>query len=214
MAVRRMQIEIERRLAAAEAPAPGRRRWALWVPAFGLAALAAIATVWVRRDRETVTAAELGTLAEVRGVVTVGGRATSEASRLPEGAPIVLAVGAAAVVALDGAATLRVEGPARLAVAGAGRDGRVRLDDGKLHAEATHRQPGERFAVLTHDLRVEVRGTRFSVAAGGAGSRVEVTEGRVAVCSPAARTVLVSAGESATRPNWSPARRRARWAQG
>jgi tetratricopeptide (TPR) repeat protein len=46
-------------------------------------------------------------------------------------------------------------------------------------------------------MRVEVRGTKFSVVAGAAGSHVAVTEGRVAVRLADGRTSLVSAGGSA-----------------
>jgi ferric-dicitrate binding protein FerR (iron transport regulator) len=90
---------------------------------------------------------------------------------------------------------LHVEGPARLTLDGTARDVAVRLTEGKVLAQVTHRQLNETFAVLTADARVEVRGTKFSVLAAAAGTRVDVNEGRVAVQRADGRTSLVSAGE-------------------
>jgi ferric-dicitrate binding protein FerR (iron transport regulator) len=194
MATRRMQVEIERRLAGAVAAAPA-RRWRLWwAPTFGLAA-AAVVAIWIGAGAPPrapiVGYAAFRTLS---GDVRVGDQPSHVAARVPAGAPIALSAGAVVELALDGGAALRVEGPARLMLDGTARDVAVRLGDGKLGAKVTHRQPGETFAVITRDLRVDVRGTAFSVVAASAGSRVDVSEGQVAVVLPDGRTNLVSAG--------------------
>ena len=197
MATRRMQIEVERRLAKEVAPAPAPRWRTWWAPAVGLAAAAAMLVLWLRVGNAP-PAPPVGYAAfeSVRGTVTLGDRPSAVAGRVPVGGPIVLAADAAARLALDSGATVRVEGPARLSLDGSARDVAIRLTSGKVDAEVAHRRPDETFAVITADMRVEVRGTRFSVLARAAGSRVEVTEGRVAVALAGGRTSLVSAGES------------------
>src|SRR4029077_1195535 len=72
----------------------------------------------------------------------------------------------------------------------------VRLSAGKLSAIVAHRKPDETFAVITNDLRVTVRGTKFSVTAGDTASRVDVSEGQVAVQRADGSMLLVSAGGS------------------
>ena len=94
---------------------------------------------------------------------------------------IVLAAGGAVNLALDGGAAVEVAGPARLTLEGSSHAVAVRLTEGRLSAQVTHRRPDETFAVITRHARVEVRGTQFSVAASGEGTHVEVLEGRVAV---------------------------------
>jgi len=198
MATRRMQIELERRLGAERgAPAAVTRRWR-WVPALALAAAAAAVALWFRAGpTPPVGYAALG---DVRGAVSVGDRAAARASgaRVPIGAPIALGAGAALTLVLDGGAILVVDGPGRLTLEGSGRAVAVRLSAGTLHAEVTHRQADQTFAVLTRDLRVEVRGTKFGVEATPAGSRVDVSEGQVAVLFADGRQTLVSAGEGAS----------------
>jgi len=200
MATRRMQIEIERRLAA-ERGAPEavtRRRW--WVPALALAAAAAAVALWFRAGPPPpVGYAAFGA---VRGAVTVGDRPAAPAgvvgARVPIGAPIALDGDAALTLVLDGGATLAVDGPGRLALEGSARAVAVRLSAGVVRAEVAHRRADQTFAVLTSDLRVEVRGTKFVVAATPAGSRVDVTEGHVAVRFADGRQTLVSAGAGAS----------------
>ena len=202
MATRRMRIEIDRRLAGvAAASSPGRRWWFWSMPAFGLVAAAAVVVVVGLRvgGPMSTTGPTVGYAAvtAVRGDARLGGRLTSApgaAARVPVGAPIALAAGAAVELAIDGGATLRVEGPGRLALEGSARDVAIRLGGGKLDAQVTHRRPDERFAVITQQMRVAVRGTRFAVVASDAGSRVQVSEGQVAVELGDGRTRLVSAG--------------------
>ena len=73
----------------------------------------------------------------------------------------------------------------------------IRLAAGRVDATVAHRRPGQTFAVVTPDLRVEVRGTTFSVTKGPNGSRVEVSEGRVEVRFADGRSTFVAAGGSA-----------------
>ncbi len=200
MAIRRMQVEIERSLAgtAAASPARGWRSW--WAPAFGAVAAAAAVVIWLGAGRREPAARpdRVGYAAVTRaeGGASVGDRAPVAAMRVPVGAPIALGAGAVVELAVDGGATLRVVGPGRLALEGRAGAVAVRLTEGKLEAQVAHRQPNETFAVVTRHARVEVRGTRFSVAAGGEATHVEVTEGRVAVTRDDGRTTLVSAGDS------------------
>ena len=201
MVTRRMQVEIDRRLAADVgvgqlAPSPSRRWRPWWAPAFGLLAAAAAVAIWLRTG-PAAPVIGYAAFARVQGDVIVGARAPAPAARVPTGEPITVADGAVAELALDRGATLRVEGPARLVLGGSAQAVAVRLAEGTLQAEVAHRQADETFAVITKDMRVEVRGTRFSVVTGAAGSHVAVTEGRVAVQLADGRTSLVSAGGSA-----------------
>ena len=176
MATRRMQIEIERRLAGAD------RR----VAAAALAGLvgAGDRAGRGRRGRRDLAARRAGrarplvgyaAVVSVRGEARVGDQASRAAARVPVGAPIALAAGAAVELALDSGAALSVDGPSRLALEGNARAVAVRLTAGKLNAAVAHRQPDETFAVITTDLRVEVRGTKFSVAAGDATARASTS---------------------------------------
>jgi TolA-binding protein len=196
MSTRRMQVEIDRRLAGVVAAAPA-RRWRLWwAPAIGLAAAAAVVALWLRIGGQAPPAVGYAAVTSVSGGASVGDRAPSAATRVPLGAPIALSAGAVVELALDSGAALHVEGAAHLALEGSARAVAVRLTDGKVEAQVTHRQAGETFAVITRDARVEVRGTKFAVLASASGTRVEVSEGRVAVQRAGGRTSYVSAGES------------------
>ena len=219
MAIRRMQLEVERQLtgpAFLERPAritgalaarARRARRIVFASAVGLATAAALFTLWLRPPRWPGHDAPGGyaALTRERGAVTLDGRAVGEAgaTRVAVGTPLVLASGGEAELALDRGATVQVAGPARLTFQGTAADVTLRLDDGRVDVQVAHRRADETFAVVTRDLRVEVRGTRFAVAATPHGSRVEVTEGRVAVRFPDGRSLLVPAGESidsASRP--------------
>jgi ferric-dicitrate binding protein FerR (iron transport regulator) len=196
MATRRMQIEIERRMARQVAPAPA-RRWVTISAAGGLLAAAAFAALWLRPHAPPPPSpVGYATLAHVAGGLSVGDRPTAAGSRVAVGAPLSLAPGASVELALDGGATLRLKGPARLALEGQTGAVAVRLASGRVEAAVAHRQPGQTFAVVTPDLRVEVRGTTFSVAKGPTGSRVEVSEGRVLVSFADGRSTFVAAGGS------------------
>jgi hypothetical protein len=208
MSVRRMQVEIER-LVGAEAAAPVARpswRWPrLFVPATLTFIGAAAVLLALRAPSKPLfprPAAETGyaTLTRLTGALTIAGRAQATAARVPADREIVLAAATEAELSLDRGSTLRIEGPARLRLGGTARAVEVRLDAGRLDAAVAHRVAGESFAVATPELRVEVRGTKFAVAATPAGSSVRVSEGRVAVRFADGSERPVAAGESATWP--------------
>ena len=197
MATRRMQIEIERRLAEGAAPAPVRTwRWS-WAPALGLVAAAAAVVLWLRVGYQPPAPVGYAAIGGLRGSVAIGGELITTAVRVPVGTPIRVAAGASVEVALDSGAALVMEGPGLFILGGSARDVAVRLGEGKLRAAVEHRLPEQTFAVITKDLRVAVRGTKFAVDATAVGSRVEVTEGQVAVQFADGRSTLVSAGGSA-----------------
>jgi len=194
MATRRMQVEIERRLAGRIADSPPRRWRAWWAPAIGMVAAAAAVVIWLRVGRPAQPLVGYAAVVSVRGEARLGDQASRAAARVPVGAPIALAAGAAVELALDSGAAVYVDGPSRLALEGNARAVAVRLTAGRLNAVVAHRKPDETFAVITNDLRVTVRGTKFSVTAGDATSRVDVSEGQVAVQRADGSTLLVSAG--------------------
>ena len=198
MTARRMQIEVERRLVAQPSAAPPPRWRLVWAPALAVAAVAAIVAVRSRAVPSPVAVSAVGyaAVSSSRGTFTVGGRAVSAGTRVAIDAPIAVAAGGAGELALDGGSTLRVEGPAELTLAGGARDAVVHLAGGRVSAHVARRQQGETFAVVTRDLRVDVRGTQFSVVASAAGSRVAVTEGRVEVRFADGRSTFVNAGGS------------------
>jgi hypothetical protein len=200
MAARRMQIEIERRLATlAAAPARPRWRWA-WIPALaGVAAAAAAMLLWVQRGRQPATDG-YARIARLSGALTAGPRVLGPSMVVPTGTPLALAAGAETELTLDRGTVVHVVGPAHVALTGTAAAVSIRLDDGSLTAAVAHRQPGQTFAVVTSDLQVEVKGTRFSVVKSGfgnGGSTVHVDEGKVLVRFVDGRTRFVSAGESA-----------------
>lgn len=95
---------------------------------------------------------------------------------------------------------LLVEGDTTLDVVQEGSAEVVRLDHGSVVAKVAKVKPGARFLVRAEGLEVEVRGTMFRVtsrpsAGCGVASRVDVTEGRVAVRA-ADRELVLGAGES------------------
>jgi ferric-dicitrate binding protein FerR (iron transport regulator) len=198
MATRRMQVEIERQLAGRAAVSPA-RRWRLWwAPAFGLAAAAAAIVIWLRVGGHppAPVAASYAWVSDIGGDVRVGEKSLPAGARIPAGTPIVLAAGGAVNMELDGGAAVEVAGPARFTFEGSASAVAVRLTEGKLSAQVTHRRPDETFAVITRHTRVEVRGTQFYVDASGEGTHVAVAEGRVAVLLDDGRSTLVSAGGS------------------
>jgi ferric-dicitrate binding protein FerR (iron transport regulator) len=208
MSVRRMQVEIERLVAAEEAtpaPPPSRRWPRLFVPA-ALAFVGAVAVLLALRAPSKplaparAAAEGYATLTRVTGTLTIGGRAQAAAARLPADREIVLAAATEAELSLARGTTLRIDGPAHLRLGGTARAVEVRLEAGTLDAAVAHRVAGETFAVATPDLRVEVRGTKFAVVATAVGSSVRVSEGRVAVRFADGSERPVAAGESASWP--------------
>ena len=133
-------------------------------------------------------------------------------ARWRAGAGWCLAAQGRAELALGRAARVRFSGPTQVVLGGTARAIAVRLEGGTIDAEVAHRSAGETFAVTTRDLRVEVRGTRFSVGAKASestsgssagsslGSWVRVDEGRVEVALSDGHRQLVSAGETLVWP--------------
>lgn len=206
----RMEVAILRRVrsegatARASSGAHRSRRW-LWG---SLALLGATATLvlGLRAARHpeaprTASATTVATLVSSEGSrVRSNGRAIGPNERIAAGSPLELGATGEAELSLDGGATVRLWGPARLTFEGNSRQALLRLDDGKLQAEVAHRRADETFAVVTPDLRVEVRGTRFVVGtqAGVGESWVEVQKGRVAVRFSNGRSRLVDGGQRVT----------------
>jgi ferric-dicitrate binding protein FerR (iron transport regulator) len=193
-----MQVEIERQLASLAAAAPPRRwRW-IWAPSLlGLCGAAAALLLWFHRPHAQGARADgFATVARVTGALTVDSRALSPSMTVPAGPTLALAAGSEADLAMARGTVVHVAGPAHIALGGTAAAVTVRLDDGALTAAVAHRLAGETFAVVTPDLRVEVRGTHFSVVRGAEGSRVHVDEGRVLVQYADGRTRFVSTGES------------------
>jgi len=168
LAARRMEVVVERGLAAAPRPAPRRSRMIV-----GLVAAAAAAVV----------------------LAFAGARLYHQAPRVLD-EDVALAAGQSRELRIGRVATVRLSGPMRLRVEGDTAHARLRLDEGRLIAEVAHRRPDETFVVIVPQGRVEVRGTRFVVEAGAGASSVCVEEGRVAVFDRDEREHSVGAGES------------------
>ncbi len=117
----------------------------------------------------------------------------------PTGSHLALAAGRADLK-LGRNAQVRLSGPARLALEGTPAAIALRLGSGQVDAEVAHREPGETFAVITSELRVEVRGTHFSVGAAPGRSWVRVDEGRVEVTLASGEHRFVSTGETLASP--------------
>ncbi len=210
MRLRRMQIEIERRLAPPARGAKGtRERWVGWSAALVFASAAALALIWIRRPAGPGDGA-YGVVARVDGdgVLTVDGKRLDVASPLAAESRLALAAAGRAELKLGRGALLRIVGPARVVLGGTPRAVALRLESGEVGAEVAHREPGETFAVIAPDLRVEVRGTRFSVGAAPArtssrisgGSWVRVDDGRVEVALASGEHRFVSTGETLAWP--------------
>ena len=201
MATRRMQIEVERQLTNWTVAAP-RRRWR-WMWASTVSSVAGAAVVLLllfhRAPPPPATSPDgYATLARLTGTLTIDSRALGPSTVVPVGRTLALASGAEAELAMDRGTIVHIAGPAHLALTGTASTVTVRLDDGSLTATVAHRLSDETFAVVTSDLRVEVRGTRFSVIKGSSGSQVHVDEGMVLVGFVDGRRRFVSAGQSAS----------------
>jgi hypothetical protein len=204
MRIRRMQIEIERRLAPVASGAPGaRERWVRWSAALVFASAAALALLWIRRpaaDRRAPPAGiGYGLVAQVDGELSAEGGPIGALSQLTADSQLALAAGRADLK-LGRDAQVRLVGPARLELGGTPETIALRLDSGQVDAEVAHREAGETFAVITRELRVEVRGTHFSVGAAPGGSWVRVDEGRIEVTLASGEHRFVSTGERLASP--------------
>jgi ferric-dicitrate binding protein FerR (iron transport regulator) len=203
LAARRLQVDV---LRALRAPAAARRALprlrTFLAGGLVLAGAAAAVVLWLHAARTLPTTAEAAppyaTVKRIAGRAMTNGQVLAVGAPLSTGAEIEVAAGAGAELGLDRGSTVRLAGPARLALAGTPRDVELRLGDGTLEAEVAHRLANETFVVSTRDARVEVRGTRFRVTTGAAGSTVRVAEGVVAVRFADGSSRLVAAGEEAT----------------
>jgi hypothetical protein len=117
--------------------------------------------------------------------------------RLPTGSPLTATAALTLTspsgdrLQLGGVSQLRIDQATEEAVA-------VTLSEGRLAVSVTPRSDGGRFAVTTPELRTEVLGTAYVVERDGAGSRVSVRAGRVAVTADGLSEEL-GAGETRTR---------------
>jgi FecR protein len=207
MRVRRMQIEIERQLAPPVPVAGGARwRWLRWPAVLSMAGAAVLALLWIRHPAPPRSGgpARYGVITRVEGQLTSEGRALTPASPLVEGSRLALGGPGRVELALGRDSRLRFAGPAQVVLGGTARAIALRLEEGTVEAEVAHRSEGETFAVVTRDLRVEVRGTRFSVgthpSGSSTGSWVRVDEGRVEVALSDGHHQFVSAGETLAWP--------------
>ena len=218
MRARRMMIEVERQLASDPAArvstststsmstlgtAAG-RRGAWRAGGAVLVAVAAALVLWFRHPASAphpiageATAVAFATVLRADGPLVSDGHPLAPRAVLEPGSELSCAGPGITDLSLARGSWLRLVGPARVALGGTRSDVSIRLDSGTLTAAVAHRAPAETFAVITRDLRVEVRGTRFSVGATVEHSWVSVDEGRVEVVFRDGRTRLVSAGETA-----------------
>jgi len=200
LAARHMEVELLRRLQSKPAARPA--AWRPWKfgAAFGAVTVAAVLLLWARPWGLSPgpSATAFATVTRSTGGVTASGRALAAASSVAAESRLQVGAGGDVELTLARGSRVRLRGPAEIVLGGSTRAVALQLAAGTLDAEVAHRMADETFVVSTRDLRVEVRGTRFSVAAEARGSSVRVAEGRVAVTLGDGSTRLVGAGESAT----------------
>lgn len=199
MRARRMELEIERRLAEpVSRSARPRRRWPLYGLPFAVAAAAALVLGLLPRKHEPTAVvsvpAPIAPAPPAFAVLTSTEKPAGE--RLAAGSRVVVPTGRRATLQLASLASLALVGPAALTLGGDDQHVTLALDEGRLEAEVAHRRPGQTFVVAFPQGRVEVRGTRFVVMAKPAGSWVRVDEGRVAVFDHDGGEWSVGAGET------------------
>ncbi|MEP7050474.1 MAG: FecR domain-containing protein [Pseudomonadota bacterium] len=132
-----------------------------------------------------------------------GSQPLVNAAALPQGGRLVAGASGGATVRLSSGTELSVEHDTNVEFEDAGPVQRFFLGQGVLHARVAKLTRDQRFIVRTPDAEVEVRGTVFQVAimdpdapcAGGARTRVTVSEGLVEVRGGGAST-YVRPGES------------------
>ena len=124
MRIRRMQIEIERRLAPVARGAHGsRERWVRWSAALVFASAAALALIWIRRPADSRSRRRetgYGVVAHVDGELTVDGRRIAVAATSAPTATWRWPAGRAELK-LGRDAQVRLVGPARLVLEGTPR---------------------------------------------------------------------------------------------
>ncbi len=199
MRARRMEMEIERRLAEPVSPsARSRRRGPLYGVPFAVAAAAAL-VFWLspRRPQPPVVASAPPSIAPAPpAFAMLTSKDEPAGQRLAPGSHVTLPAATSATLKLATSASLVLVGPAELTLGGDDEHVTLALDEGRLEAEVAHRRPGQAFVVAFPQGRVEVRGTRFVVMAKPVGSWVRVDEGRVAVFDHDGGEWSVGAGET------------------
>jgi len=105
-------------------------------------------------------------------------------------------IGQTRVLHLNDGSTITLNTDTALRVAYTSRERRVRLDRGEAYFQVAH-LPDRPFVVDTTTGRAKVLGTVFDVRLEPRGTRVEVTEGHVAVSAEGGGTTILGAGQSA-----------------
>ena len=191
--LRRMEVEIERRLAAEPrelAPPRGRK---LWIGLTAAVAAAAMLLVLIGLRHRAPGVPAPPAFATVKSHT---GTAEALGTHLAAGSRVVVPNGGETQLELACGASLTLSGPGRLVLGGETAHVALLLEEGRLEVAVTHRRAEETFSVALPDGRVDVRGTRFVVVAKPSESWVRVTEGRVAAFDRDGREHGVDAGET------------------
>ena len=186
-----------------------RRGWAL--ACAGTAAAAVLGYVGVHQGLYPGAAAGKQTVSAMVMSSGSGNAITNQTGTLPLGSAAALPQGGHLVAGANGGATVRLSSGTELSVEhdtnvefeDAGPVQRFFLGQGVLRAKVAKLTRDQRFIVRTPDAEIEVRGTVFRIeivdpdaaCAGGARTRVSVTEGLVEVRGAGAST-YVHPGES------------------
>lgn len=200
---------IERLAGALRARARARRRRRI----FGSLAIAASAAglvgagIFAERHDHDAARSELGRVHEPAGAVTVvhGGRAASLGADalVAEGSELRTPANAQARLDFASGTKVTLGGETHVRLVEQSKKKRFALEAGSIAAKVAKLGHGERFVVATSDSEIEVHGTEFRVSivepepscGGGTPTRLQVTEGIVAVRHAGVET-LVLAGET------------------
>jgi len=193
VSVRRMENEVLRELQVTT-PSERRPRWPLGLAfAAGLVLLAGVAALALRSTGR----APFARIETLWGRVTLSGVTMSQGATIGPGGVLEIAGEGEAAFQVGRGTDLRLFGPGTVALGGSSKQPQLRLDGGRLAVQIKHRQAGESFTVATAHGRIEVRGTRFVVGYGPAGSYVHVDEGEVAAYRAGVdKPFAVKAGET------------------
>ena len=192
--------------------APKPRRVIAWHPqtaAWALASAAAllVASLFVYKAYWQVPP---GVRAEVQSIDGTayrisdkGDHQLSPGEMLGEGETLRTSGGGHAVLRLTDGSTVEVNERSVVAVGAQGHNMTVALENGAVIVQAAKRTSGHLY-VKTHDCRVAVTGTVFSVNAGLKGSRVAVLEGSVHVLHAGMDTLTTAGNQFTTNDKLSP----------
>ncbi len=193
-----------RSLAPAVPVSRPRRTWVRWgALAAGLVLAAVLFQYLASQGIIPGFSGEAASLQAVRGpVFTVAGDLlvpVAAGSELPNRRTLRTGKGGGAVLRLADGSRVELAERTEAVVVDGWTGATVDLRRGSLIVEAAPQGSG-RLAVRTADVRVEVKGTVFSVSHGMKGSRVSVLEGEVWVAHSGRRAVLQSGGQYSTQP--------------